>query len=260
MEDVNLLSTLCELDDYFKKIEMNSEKVAQISEGQYLCIRLDGIGLSKKYLKNTIKDNRFNGAMWGALDSTYDVLHRKAPTNAQNIFLAAIICSDEVSIILNSQKNYYEGRLFKTVTTIASTFSSFFTGNGFIAKRKKTEQRIGGSFDGRPLVLSNVNEVTDYLAYRYATYIRNSNSKLLRLEGVLSDELYSADNYNNIEFYARKIEELSLQEQSNTIPTGAVIFIPDSSGKMQNYRYELLNDFLQAVPENVTKFDSWTKQ
>ena len=137
MNEISNISELCSLEDQFKENEAQSECLGKINDGQYLCIRLDGIGLSKKYLKNELSNTKFDGAMWQAFESTYKVLHRKAPTDAQNIFLAAIICSDEISIILNSQKNYFDGRLFKTVTTIASTFSSFFTGNGFSGKNKK---------------------------------------------------------------------------------------------------------------------------
>ncbi|KEQ11354.1 tRNA(His) guanylyltransferase Thg1 family protein [Endozoicomonas numazuensis] len=259
MKEVKLLEKYCEYEEHFRIIEEKSEVVSKVSEDEYLCIRLDGIGLSKKYLKDSIKDNRFTGLMWEALESTYNVLHRKAPTDAQNIFLCAIICSDEVSIILNSQTNYFEGRLFKIVTTIASTFSSFFTGGGFSAKRKKTEQRIGGSFDGRPLILSNTNEVSDYLAYRFATYIRNKNSKLLRIEGISSDELYSDKNYNNISFYESMIKELKLQEKSDVIPNEPIIFIPDSSGKLTNYRYESLNEFLENTPQKISEFDAWVR-
>ena len=260
MKEVKLLEQYCNYDERFRLIEERSEVVSKTCENEYLCIRLDGIGLSKKFLKDSIKDNRFTGLMWQALDSTYDVLHRKAPTDAQNIFLCAIICSDEVSLILNSQENYFEGRIFKIVTTIASTFSSFFTGGGFIAKRKKTEPRISGSFDGRPLILSSTNEVSDYLAYRFATYIRNTNSKLLRIEGVSSDELYSDENYNNISFYEAMIQKLELKEKSDAIPNEPVIFIPDSSGKLADSRYNSFSEFLEESPEKISKFDAWVRE
>lgn len=255
MKEIKLLEQYCNYEEHFRLIEEGSEVLSKTSENEYLCVRLDGIGLSKKYLKDSIKDNRFTGLMWQALDSTYDVLHRKAPTDAQNIFLCAIICSDEASFILNSQENYFEGRLFKIVTTIASTFSSFFTGGGFTAKRKKTEQRIGGSFDGRPLILSSTDEVSDYLAYRFATYIRNTNSKLLRIEGVSSDELYSDENYNNIVFYEAMIKKLELQEKSDVISSEPVIFIPDSNGKLTGSRYNSFSEFLEEVPQKISSLE-----
>jgi tRNA(His) 5'-end guanylyltransferase len=256
LEAINKLSELCSLEDHFKKNEALSECLGQINDGQYLCVRLDGIGLSKKYLKDELSNTKFDSAMWQAFESTYKVLHRKAPTDAQNIFLAALVCSDEISIILNSQKNYFEGRLFKTVTTVASTFSSFFTRNGFSGKNKKS-QRIGGAFDGRPLVFSSLSEVSQYMSHRYAIYVRNSSSKALRLSGVNSDELYAADNFNNLEYYKEKIELLSIDDQYNEILSKPIVFIPNESGDLINYRYNSLSDFIVGVDRGINKFDSW---
>ncbi|MBU2966925.1 tRNA(His) guanylyltransferase Thg1 family protein [Amphritea sp. 2_MG-2023] len=256
MEEINMLSEFCSLEDYFKKNEDLSECLGKINDGQYLCIRLDGIGLSKKYLKNELSNKKFDGAMWQAFESTYQVLRRKAPTDAQNIFLAAVVCSDEISIILNSQKNYFDGRLFKTVTTIASTFSSFFTGNGFLGKNKKS-QRIGGAFDGRPLVFSSLSEVSRYMSHRYAIYVRNSASKALRLSGVGPDELYSEENFNNLEYYKEKIESLSIHDLYSEILSKPIVFIPNESGELMNYRYSSVSDFVAGVDSGIYEFDSW---
>ena len=259
MINIELLSKLCEQEPYFKDNEKESERIATIEQGKFLCIRLDGIGLSKKYLKDKIKTNQFDGAMWQALEDTYHVLHRKAPTDAQNIFLASLICSDEVSIILNSQKNYYEGRLFKTVTTFSSTFSSFFTRNGFNKKRKKNEQIIGGSFDGRPLVFSGVDEIANYMAFRYAIFIRNTASKLLRLNNVSISELYSEKNKNNINYYFNKINELSLISEFNDLAKLPIVFIPEESGVLTSHRYISLNEFVEDIPKKLMHFDLWLR-
>lgn len=258
MNEIDLLSKFCDKRDIFTNNEKISERKSETTDGEYLCVRLDGIGLSKKYLKNKISDEKFNEVMINALYSTYDVLHRKAPTSAQNIFLAMFICSDEVSIILNCKDNYYKRRLYKIVTTISSTFSSFFTSKGYNHNQKNSH--IAGSFDGRPLVFSSLLEVNDYITYRYATFIRNTNSKLLRIEGVPDSELYSKKNYNNINFYSSKIEELSLQKKSNSILQDAVVFIPDSSSKLNCFRYNSISMFLNEVPKRIQKFDSWIEK
>lgn len=256
MNEISNISELCSLEDQFKENEAQSECLGKINDGQYLCIRLDGIGLSKKYLKNELSNTKFDGAMWQAFESTYKVLHRKAPTDAQNIFLAAIICSDEISIILNSQKNYFDGRLFKTVTTIASTFSSFFTGNGFSGKNKKN-QRIVGAFDGRPLVFSSLDEIPQYMAHRYAIYFRNSLSKSLRLAGVSPDELYAEKNFNNLEYYREKMEFLSIDDQYKEILEKPIVFIPNESGDLENYRFNSVGDFIDIVNRRIRSFDCW---
>jgi hypothetical protein len=257
LQDKDLLIEFCNYDSKFKSIEKQSETTRQVNS-EYLCVRLDGIGLSNKYLKNSISNKKFDGAMWQALEKTYEVLHRKAPTDAQNIFLAVVICSDEISIILNNQKNYFEGRLYKTVTTLASTFSSFFTRNG-LKTTKKDETQIVGAFDGRPLVFDNLSDVTNYMAYRYAIYLRNTSSKLLRLNNVPSSELYSSANNNNIDYYSTKIEELNLKEEFDEMAKKPIVFIPTEANGLSNYRFESLHQFIESVPNEVISFDNWLK-
>jgi hypothetical protein len=257
VQDKDLLIKFCNYDSKFKSNEKQSETTCQVNS-EYLCVRLDGIGLSKRYLKDSISNKKFDGAMWQALEKTYEVLHRKAPTDAQNIFLAAIICSDEVSIILNNQKNYFEGRLYKTVTTLASTFSSFFTRNG-LNSAKKNETKIVGAFDGRPLIFNDLSDVTNYMAYRYATYLRNTSTKLLRLNDVPSSELYSSTNENNIDYYSTKIAELNLKEKFDEMAKKPIVFIPTEANGLSNYRFESLSQFIESVPKEVIYFDNWLK-
>ena len=64
MNEISNISELCSLEDQFKENEAQSECLGKINDGQYLCIRLDGIGLSKKYLKNELSNTKFDGAMW----------------------------------------------------------------------------------------------------------------------------------------------------------------------------------------------------
>ncbi|TOA77825.1 hypothetical protein, partial [Vibrio parahaemolyticus] len=73
-----------------------------------------------------------------------------------------------------------------------------------ITRAKKKSQPICGAFDGRALILKSQDEVVEYLATRYAVNVRNSYTKLLRLDGVSSDEIYSKENYNNIEYIQEK--------------------------------------------------------
>lgn len=151
MEEKEEIENLCSRVDHYKKNEEQSERLGTSPSSSYLCVRLDGIGLSKKYLKNNVSNGEFDVAMRKAFEATYNVLRRKTPTDAQNIFLCAFIASDEVSVVLNSQPNYYKGRLFKTVTTIASTFTHFLTGNScpkVHGKSRKEKNTMGRSMEG----------------------------------------------------------------------------------------------------------------
>ena len=257
MKNNKLLNSFCTLESKFKDIEIKSQTLSKAQEGEYLCIRLDGIGLSKRFLKDAIKTGQFTNIMWQAVEKTYKVLHRRSPTNAQNIFLGVMICSDEVSIILNAQKNYYEGRLFKIVTTISSTFSSFFSISGIQSKHQKKGKKIMGSFDGRPLVLSSTDEAIEYMSYRYGIYIRNATFKLLRLNGLSDEEAYSKENKGNIEYITKKVIEFNLEEDQRSIAKDPVFFIPNKKGDLDSYKYSSLEEFQNAFPKLLESYDSW---
>ncbi|WP_238377195.1 tRNA(His) guanylyltransferase Thg1 family protein [Neptunomonas antarctica] len=246
---MELLSNFCSLEKQFKLNERKSECLGEVEYGKYICVRLDGIGLSKKYLKNDISNTKFDGAMWQAFLSTYEALNinKDKLADAPKIFLGAIICSDEISIIFDSQSNYCDRRLFKIVTTIASTFSSFFTRNGCEHFKKKLGHKICGAFDGRPLVFSSVTDVSNYMTHRYAICIRNSMSKILRVSGVDASELYSRENFNNIDYYKRKIDDLSLQEQYKSVFDKPIVFLPNYLREMQSYRHESMSRFILGL-------------
>ncbi|TOK31541.1 hypothetical protein, partial [Vibrio parahaemolyticus] len=50
--------------EYFKRVEQDSELVSRYQSDEYFVIRMDGIGLSKKYLSNVTRDKKFEGLMW----------------------------------------------------------------------------------------------------------------------------------------------------------------------------------------------------
>ncbi len=258
MINKELLHDLCSLSGDYKDNERCSEILPNVPSGKYLCIRLDGIGLSKRYLKDSIFNGGFRENMRKSWHSTYDVLHRKSPTDAQNIFLCAMICSDEISIILNSQKNYYDGRIMKIVTTIASTYSSFFTGHGLSINPKK--KRLSGSFDGRPLIFTDTNEASDYLKCRYSLYVRNTLSKILRLNGVSSEELYSDQNNNNIVYYLEKIHSLGLELEMERIMAQSIFFLPDESNELKPHKFESLEDINKNINNLIYSFDTWINE
>lgn len=251
MLNKQMLKKYCELDLSFKEIEKKSELISQYNEDKYLCVRLDGIGLSKKYLKNSMSNKRFNNLMIQSLYSTYGVLYKNFKDNIEkNIFLGFIICSDEVSIVLNPNEKQYERRTFKTVTTLASTFSSFFTMSGSQSINK--DNKIKGAFDGRPIILNSLEQVSNYLIYRYAIFIRNSISKLLRIKGVCDEELYNELNYNNIDYYCLKIKELNLLNDVEKIFSLATLYIPTDSDKLDKYNFQTIDEFSKVV-KNIYK-------
>lgn len=254
MEELSTIKQLCDLNVKFKKIEDDSTTQSHTPKQHYLVVRLDGIGLSKKYLKDELSNKRFQKKMIKAIQQTYYALHRKSPSNAQQIFLGMVMASDEVSFILNTFDNYFDDKLFKIVTTIASTFSSFFSQEEAGSNPKNA---ITGSFDGRPLILENLKEVNEYIAYRAAIYSRNSMAKALRLKGVPNNELYCDTNNNNLDYYQTKFNQLALD--MDVIKTGCVVLVPSNTKdkQLKKFKQKSLNKLISLYSNSITHLENW---
>ena len=264
MELKNYIRVGCELENKFKVMEKRTESRVEIRKGRYLCIRIDGIGLSKKYLKNKIEEDVFDQLIKKATVATYERLKMKAPRCTKNIFLCAFACSDEVSVFFNNLPNDYEGRLFKITTTVASTFSAMFTRAAMQMNLKNNLNENhtfdAESFDGRPIEFKNLDQIYHYLFHRYATYIRNTATKVLRIKGVSPTELYSSDNYNNIEYIWDKLFSTNQSDSINTIQKHPRLFVPNSSNHFKEHRFETIENFIRVAPELISEYEGRLKQ
>ncbi|MGD6738804.1 tRNA(His) guanylyltransferase Thg1 family protein [Photobacterium leiognathi subsp. mandapamensis] len=256
MKDINLINDLCAQHKCFKDIENESATVVTTPENHYLVVRLDGINLSRIYLKNDIVNKKFKMILAKAVQQTYYRLHRKSPTNAQQIFLAAFMASDEVSFILNTYDNYYDDRILKIVTTLASTLSFLFTKEG-IHHSLESEHTIYGAFDGKPLILKDKQQVKDYIAYRSAIYYRNTMGKELRLNGVSDNELYNEHNHNNLSYYQSKYQELNLNIES--MKKSCTVFVPciDDDKKLKPIKNRSLVKLIELYSNSIDKFENY---
>jgi tRNA(His) 5'-end guanylyltransferase len=254
MQELQMVKQLCDLNSQFKDIEEKSVSFTSTPKGHYLVVRLDGIGLSKKYLKDKVIHKQFQKVMIKAIEQTYYVLHRKSPSNAQQLFLGVVMASDEVSFILNTYDNYFDDRLFKIVTTIASTFTNFFTQEGV---HKNRNLSITGSFDGKPLILPNLEDVNKYIAYRAAVYTRNSMAKLLRIKGVDCHELYNPKNNNNLDYYQMKFSQLNLQ--ADALSDGCIVLVPSRGDdkKLNQFKNKSLGKLTTLSSKSIVGFDEW---
>ena len=256
MKDINLINDLCAQHKRFKDIENESTIVATTPKNQYLVVRLDGINLSRIYLKNDIVNKKFKMILTKAVQQTYYRLHRKSPTNAQQIFLAVFMASDEVSFILNTYDNYYDDRILKIVTTLASTLSFLFTKEG-IQHSLESEHTIYGAFDGKPLILKDKQQVKDYIAYRTAIYYRNTMGKELRLNDVSDNELYNENNHNNLTYYQAKYQELNLNIE--TMKKSCTVFVPciDDDKKLKPLKNKSLAKLIELYSNSIDKFENY---
>ncbi|MCO7224507.1 tRNA(His) guanylyltransferase Thg1 family protein [Pleionea sp. CnH1-48] len=258
----NYIRMGCQLDHTFKRMERSTETMGAVDDGRYLCVRIDGIGLSKKYLKDKVEPGTFDILIKKALIGTYEKLKQNCPREVRNIFLCAMTCSDEVSIFLNAKPNNYDGRLFKITTTIASTFSALFTQHKYQlaihsgADIQNSTLFDAESFDGRPIQFEDSEQVYNYLFHRYATYVRNSATKLLRLNGVPSTELYSEQNYNNIDYIWSKVSSLNKHVEVENIQHHPRLYVPNSSNHFKEYQFSSISEFIQKTPGLIDEHES----
>lgn len=252
MQDIAILEHFCSKEPLYKELEAKSEIVSKHQSGEFLCIRLDGIGLSKKYLKDNISNGKFENVIKQSVNEMYSILKKRTSTNAQNQFLCIFTSSDEVNVIFNSHPNYFDNRLYKSVTTTASIFSSLFTKNG-------NSDNFFGAFDGRPLIFNSIPDVCEYLSSRYAVYIRNTMTKILRLKinKINDSDLYASNNQNNFEYLTKAIEQNDLQKLQLSIPKHCRIYIPTSNGKLEECKYDSINDFTESIESKVNIFNDW---
>ncbi len=254
MRVIDYVKQGCRLNDHFKAVEKRTETLGQVRKKSFLCIRIDGIGLSKKYLKNKIEAYEFDNLLNKALKDTYYRLKQQSRLNDKEFFLCALICSDELSIFINNQTNFFDGRLYKITTTIASTFSAFFTKyclNASLNNADNTIVQSVESFDGRPIELKNIQEVYQYLFHRYAIYIRNSATKVLRLEGVPSCELYNDINFNNIDYIWKTLAKLNKDWNLDIIQQHPGFFVPNGFGQLKLHKFDSFEKFIEQSSQLV---------
>jgi len=207
--------TLTSFDKHFKAIEEESQTKLSIPENYFLVVRLDAFHATKKYLKDSLENKEFRDNFSNAINMTAGGINTLLKSKLSKIFLCAFSVNDEVSIVLNaSLEETGERRLFKICTLLSSLFSVNFKPIG--VKKEKV------FFDARPLLLQNVDDVCDYLKYRYLLGIRYGYWKVLRLKNnflsgidVNHDDIkFNLDNARNLVIKHKLENDFKLFERS----------------------------------------------
>lgn len=207
----------------------------------YLCFRLDGIKVSKRFLKDSLSNERFYDALRLSIQGVYQLLRRSTGEEygehePGNFFLCAFCISDEVSFILNNRRNHLENRVFKTGTTLAGTLSGALSLNYKSESKKHAKPSANGhqfpmvmAFDARPLILNVHDEVEEYILHRWLLAGRNTMSKVLRLAGVLpGEDVYRLARQNNLPRLCELIERNGLVERYHSAMRSFTLFLPSS--------------------------------
>ncbi|HFQ5376680.1 TPA: hypothetical protein ACGUM3_004628, partial [Vibrio vulnificus] len=111
----------------------------------------------------------------------------------------------------------------------------------------------------RALILKNQSEVVEYLATRYAVNVRNSYTKLLRLDGVSSEEIYSKENYNNIKYIQAKIDERGLTDKASGMYLIPKFFVSNKRA-LQNYSFSSVDEMKSSITTSIVEHESWLEQ
>lgn len=233
---------LAQSEQKFRDMEQAALSIPVAPLGtSYLCFRLDGIKVSKRFLKDSLSNEPFYEALRLSIQAVYQLLRRSTGEEygehePGNFFLCAFCISDEVSFILNNRRNHLENRVFKTGTMLAGTLSAAMSLNYQSESKKHAKPSASGhkfpmvmAFDARPLVLDVHNEVEEYLLHRWLLAGRNTMCKVLRLAEVLpGDDLYRLGRQNDLIRLCELIEQHGLVDRYHSAMKSFTIFLPSA--------------------------------
>lgn len=242
-----------ELSREFEGLEAASLSMTRVEAPQRLIVRCDGVKLSKRFLKDALKNPRFDDALRRSVCSVFAVLGRMIPRGAPLLIQRVLILSDEVSFVLSTGDNYYNRRVMKLTTLLGGTLSSAMTGQFEFPRLKRRRKRHSDAypelicFDARPIVVEG-DELERYLRWRWLLFLRNEMSKVLRLRSSLTDEeIYATSLRTDPAALWAALGDHGLQEIWTGSTGGAWLGWPTGSGE----RPELVGQALGRQPELV---------
>lgn len=226
---------LTSLEPRFKEIEEESLTHRSCPSGYYSCFRLDGVKASKIHLKDALSNRAFESAVGKAIETSYYLLRHQLPRDTGNLFLGVCSFSDEVSFVLENKPNYYDGRLMKLATILAGTTSAAMSIH-FKPTGTDPNRPLITSFDARPVILTDLAQVRDYLLFRWLVGRRNAMSKVLRLSKVVTDEvLYQTDLKVDMKRLSELVEKHGLKDHLAKALSTFAVWRPDEDAKLRKY-------------------------
>lgn len=224
-----------------------------------LTYRLDGVQASKLFLKDVVKNKRYNRALQNATRNTYFRFRNLKPLDVPNYFLCAVTISDEVSFALYPGDNMHGNRVFKIGSLLSGNLSVNMTNAHELTKQyvMDNQKRIKAKkplslpkqlfFDSRPLIINNIEHLKSYISYRWMLGYRNAMCKVLRLKSSLTDEdIYETPLKNDVEALEAKINRLCLWKKVATAMDDFSLFIPSTDGKLERHPIMKAEDLPKA--------------
>lgn len=238
----------------FNQIETDSLTQPHCPVGQYLCVRLDGIKVSKRFLKDRLTHPQLFNVLTRSVTEAYKLLKWQSDKANKNFFLCVVAISDEVSFILNNRENYFKNRTFKIATMLAGNLSAITTLN-YQAAQQRPEII---AFDARPLLLDSYERVEEYIRYRYLIGRRNAMCKVLRIAQVFPrDELYETGLMNDVPGLIRAIAEHGLGDKVEQVLSEFRLFIPDEQSELSTHVLKGREDGTGLPLRPLKNFHGW---
>ncbi len=220
----------------FQRRERQCERVNAIEAHQFLVVRLDGIGLTRRFSKKRWQSPILDRLMEEVIEGTYQHLFFKHRDENQNWFVGIARFNDELSFIFMPGKNHFDQRMFKIVSTLNGLASAYAT--NLLMRHQQFEQRplkhTIAAFDARPVLLSSLVEVERYLFCRYGFARLHTTQKLLNLTQASHDIRSRLD----LDFNLNAIQSLGLSDELTKMEQQFWLYVPDAD---HNLRANLVN-------------------
>ncbi len=229
----------------FQRRERQCERLNTIEPDQFLVVRLDGIGLTRRFSKKKWQSPVLDRLMEEVIEGTYQHLFFKHRDENQNWFLGIARFNDELSFIFSAGKNHFDQRMFKIVSTLNGLASAYAT--NLLVRHQQFEQRplkhTIAAFDARPILLNSLVEVERYLFCRYGFARLHTTQKLLNLTQSSHDIRSRLD----LDFNLEAIHSLGLVSALEKMESHFQLYVPDAE---HNLRSTLVNR--ELFLENLT--------
>lgn len=163
-----------ELGDRFKRLEEDFSHHINWSAYPYAVVRVDGRAFHT--LTRTL-EKPFDPEFTRAMDDAARAIARSMPDG----IILAYIQSDEISVILDTRRLPFNGRVEKLLTVMASSAAVGFV-QSLACCGIRSKQRIAMgrdvAFDARIIAIRTIQDVKDYLSWRRLDSMRNAISSM----------------------------------------------------------------------------------
>ena len=210
----------------FKQLEKEASLIDKTPADKFLCVRLDGFKATKSYLKDQMNNKAFSKNLTEAVNSLYYSFRFLLNKEYLNSFVCAFSSNDEISFILFNKNNNFESRIIKICTLFSGILSAAMT---LKSKDKKSKKDNLLFFDSRPIILKDLEQINEYLNYRYAISMRYGYWKILKLRkypGVFGDYIKK-----DLEKCISIVSENGWSNEIDVYEKQQLLYIPEKSNK-----------------------------